>query len=72
VLHIAKTSIYDNDATPSDALTRMKNTYAANTWHYSDQDGNEPDLHHLIMHKDLGGGEFHFSVTRLMFSFSEE
>ena len=58
VLHIAQTNIYDGAATPSDALTIMSDTYSSGSWHYTDSNGQVPDLHHLIMYKSLGGGEF--------------
>lgn len=59
VIHVASTNIYDDaaTATASDALTIMENTYAASTWHYTDANGNQPDLHHGILYKDVGGGE---------------
>ena len=56
VLHIAQTSIYDSAATPSDAITIMSDTYSSGSWHYTNSDGKVPDLHHLIMYKNLGGG----------------
>ena len=38
----------------------MKGTYRdPNTWHYTDPvSGNQPDLHHGLLRKDLGGGKF--------------
>jgi hypothetical protein len=58
VLHIAKTSIYDNLNSTSDALDLMKSTYnQSDTWHYQDPNtGLEPDLHHGVFYKSMGGG----------------
>jgi hypothetical protein len=58
VLHIAKTTLYDYESSTSSALDVMFNQYSnPNTWHYTDPvTGETPDLHHAILHKDLGGG----------------
>ena len=65
VLHIAKTSIYDSSAiTNTDqALDFMRSTYGdPTTWHYTDPvSGMQPDLHHGIFRKSLGGGKFIFA-----------
>ena len=38
----------------------MEDTYASDSWHYTDPDSGEvPDLHHAILYTNLGGGEFH-------------
>jgi hypothetical protein len=57
ILHIAHTNIYDNAGSPTQALGIMANTYGSTEWHYTDPNtGYTPDLHHLIMHKNLYGG----------------
>ena len=53
-LHVAKisiTSIYDSSGSASNALDKMRSTYASNSWHY---DG--VDLHHAMLGRSLGGG----------------
>ena len=56
VLHIAKTSIYDTATDLNSAIDKMESTYAGSTWHYSDANGNTPDLHHGLFWRDIGGG----------------
>ena len=57
VLHIAKTSIYDSITNTSGALDLMKSTYGDDAWHYQDPNtGLEPDLHHGVFYKSMGGG----------------
>ncbi|KAL7511561.1 hypothetical protein ACHAXN_008515 [Cyclotella atomus] len=56
VLHIAKTSIYDTATDLNSTIDKMESTYAGSTWHYSDANGNTPDLHHDLFWRDIGGG----------------
>lgn len=58
VLHIAKTSIYDNLSDTEDAINLMEDTYRqSDAWHYQDPNtGLEPDLHHGVFYKGMGGG----------------
>jgi len=56
ILHIDFNGIYDAETSTSNALTRMRTEYAAGSWHYTDGAGVKPDLHHLLMGKNLGGG----------------
>jgi hypothetical protein len=57
VLHIAKTSIYDNLSDTGDALNLMESTHGDDAWHYQDPNtGAEPDLHHGVFYKSMGGG----------------
>ena len=36
----------------------MTDNYASTSaWHFTDANGNVPDLHHGIFHKDIGGGK---------------
>jgi hypothetical protein len=58
VLKIAKTSIYDGLNSTDDALNLMRSTYnQSDTWHYQDPNtGLEPDLHHGVFYKSMGGG----------------
>ena len=68
VLHIAKTSIYDATTDFMQAFNDvMVPTYAdPTTWHYTDPvSGNQPDLHHAILRKDLGGGKFNIYFINL-------
>jgi hypothetical protein len=64
VLHIAKTSIYDNLSDTLDAINLMEDTYRqSDTWHYQDPNtGLEPDLHHGVFYKSMGGGIASLSV----------
>lgn len=57
VLHIQKTSIYNNAADSEAAIDIMWNNYSGDTWHYTDSNGHQPDLHHGILYKNLQGGE---------------
>lgn len=69
IIHIAKTSMYDSLSSASDALDLMKSTYAGSTWHYTDDSGNNPDLHHGIFYKSMGGGKYFilaFSQTNII------
>jgi hypothetical protein len=66
VMHIAKTNIYDtinnnDDDATNQVLNEAERRYGNDsTWHYIDPvTGQPPDLHHIIMRRDLGGGE-HF------------
>jgi hypothetical protein len=69
VLHIQKTSIYNNAADSEAAIDIMQNNYSGDTWHYTDSNGHQPDLHHGILYKNLQGGEniiyLHFSAQRI-------
>lgn len=58
VIHIAKTTIYDNQSQTSGALDVMMSRYSnSNAWHYIDSaTGHTPDLHHGIFYKSMGGG----------------
>jgi hypothetical protein len=64
VLHIAKTSIYDNLSDRIDALDLMWSTYRQrDAWHYQDPNtGLEPDLHHGVFYKGMGGGVAYLSA----------
>lgn len=53
-LHVAVVdlnTVYDASTSTSNALTIMRNTYAASTWHTAGI-----DLHHALLGKGLGGG----------------
>lgn len=65
VLHISKTTIYDNESSTSGALNVMMNQYSdSSAWHYSDPvTGETPDLHHAILYKSLGGGIAYLSAV---------
>ena len=58
IIHIAQTAIYDSIDSASDALTLMESTYGGSSWHYTDGSGNNPDLHHGIFFKNMGGGKY--------------
>lgn len=58
VLHISKTSIYNNVGDVLEALQIMKNRYGSSTnWHYTDPNGHQPDLHHALLYESRNGGE---------------
>ena len=56
VVEIALSPLYDSGDVKdtSTGLAKMKDTYGAPTWHYTD--GNGIDLHHALLHRYLGGG----------------
>eukprot|EP00804_Cyclotella_cryptica_P014971 CCRYP_000585-RA/>CCRYP_000585-RA protein AED:0.09 eAED:0.09 QI:277/1/1/1/1/1/9/288/735 len=57
VLHISKTSMYNTVGNVAQALQLMESTYGSSTnWHYTDPNGQPPDLHHAILYRSLGGG----------------
>ena len=51
VLHIEKTSMHNDAANATEALNLMRDTYASDTWHYTDQSGNSPDLHNFMAYR---------------------
>lgn len=67
VLHIASTNIYDQATTAGGALAIMESRYSATSWHYT-SNGHQPDLHHGIIHKNLGGGKklFEFRISAFL------
>lgn len=56
VVEVAVTANYDGSeiSTTQLALQKMKDTYANTAWHYTA--GNGIDLHHALLHRNLGGG----------------
>ena len=57
VLHIALNDIYDSTTNTGQALGVMVDTYnRASSWHYTSPEGIQPDLHHALLSKYLGGG----------------
>ncbi|EED89945.1 predicted protein [Thalassiosira pseudonana CCMP1335] len=55
VLHIALSIVYDAVTNTQEAIDLMKETYAADTWHYKDG-SHDPDLHHAFIFRSIGGG----------------
>lgn len=56
VLAISVSTDYDSAKKFGEVLTKMKDTYGGDSWHYTSPSGVNPDLHHAILGKDLGGG----------------
>ncbi len=56
VLAISVSTDYDSAKSYDEVLTKMQNTYSGDSWHYTSPSGVNPDLHHAILGKDLGGG----------------
>lgn len=54
VKEISYTTIYDGAGNAGDALDIMFDTYGSNNWH------TDVDLHHALMGKSVGGGEFNY------------
>lgn len=59
VLHIAKTTLYDDHSDIGDAMNEMMGKYASQSWHYVDPTtGESPDLHHAILYRSMNAGVF--------------
>ena len=57
VLHIDLNSNYESAATSLEALQIMRSKFArSGGWHYASPSGVQPDLHHALLSRDLGGG----------------
>ncbi len=59
VLHINLNANYANATTSSGALLTMRTIYArayGAAFHYTSQQGVQPDLHHALLSRSLGGG----------------
>ena len=53
---LALTGNYNSFDNTLDALNRMKSIYGGSSWHYTSPSGKEPDLHHGLLSRTLGGG----------------
>lgn len=56
VLHINLNSNYDIATNTEEAYAIMRNIYGGSSWHYTSPSGINPDLHHALLGRDLGGG----------------
>ncbi|KAL7483162.1 hypothetical protein ACHAW6_008810 [Cyclotella cf. meneghiniana] len=64
VLHIAKTTLYDDHSDIGDAMKEMMGKYASQSWHYVDPTtGESPDLHHAILYRSMN------AVSNIGFTF---
>lgn len=56
VLHVSVNQNYDSAANTEEALDTMSSIYSRTSWHYTSREGIQPDLHHALLRKNLGGG----------------
>ncbi len=59
VLHIDLNANYATATSTSDALATMRTIYSrpyGGPFHYTSPEGIQPDLHHALLSKSLGGG----------------
>jgi hypothetical protein len=62
VLHNKKSTMYDTLNSTLEVFNTMEAQYAGPTWHYIDPMTNQqPDLHHVIIYRGIGGDELTLS-----------
>jgi hypothetical protein len=63
VLHINLNTNYDSATSTSVALTTMRTIFGSTTgWHFTSPSGIQPDIHHALLSKDMGGGIAYIGV----------
>lgn len=55
--------MYDNITHPGTAVGTMKDTFGADSWHFTSENNKVPDLHHLLAYKNMGGGMAYGAVA---------
>ena len=56
VLHINLNRNYDSAIDYFEAIDTMMAIYSRTSWHYTSPLGINPDLHHALLGRELGGG----------------